>query len=75
MGSRSSILCLMGLLGGMPCGSVNMFWYSLHSLFQRVLVFASFLCLVSPCVISVCVICAVELALPGVAADAFITAG
>ena len=43
-GSRSSILCLMGLSGGMPCGSVNMSWYSSHSLFQRVVVFVSCLC-------------------------------
>ena len=69
----------MGLSGSMPCGSVNMSWYSSHSLFQRVVVFVSCLCLVSHCVISVYVVCesaqAVVLALPGAAADAVVTAG
>ena len=69
----------MGLSGGMPCGSVNMSWYSLHSLFQRVVVFVSCLCSVSHCVISVYVVCesvqAVVLESPGVAADAVVTAG
>ena len=69
----------MGLSGGMPCGSVNMSWYSSHSLFQRVVVFVSFLCLVSPCVVSVYVVCesawAVALASTGAAADVVVTAG
>ena len=69
----------MGLSGGMPCGSVNMSWYSSHSLFQRVVVFVSCLCSVSHCVISVYVVFelarAVVLASPGAAADAVVTAG
>ena len=72
-------MCLMGLSGGMHCGSVNMSWYSSHSLFQRVVVFVSCLCSVSYCVVSVYVVFesaqAVVLASPGAAADAVVTAG